>query len=81
MRRKAREDEMKVKRVFCLNLCTMLFVLSVAVEAQQSTKIPRIGFLQRRVAPTPSNPDPLADAFRQGLRDLGYIEGKNSMVR
>jgi putative ABC transport system substrate-binding protein len=30
--------------------------------------------------PTPNNPDPLAKAFKQGLRELGYIEGKNVIV-
>jgi putative ABC transport system substrate-binding protein len=72
-------------------LCTVLFALSFvsallfahssSVEAQDpQTKIPRIGFLQRRVAPTASSPDPLAASFRQGLRDLGYIEGKNIQI-
>jgi putative tryptophan/tyrosine transport system substrate-binding protein len=42
--------------------------------------VPRIGFLQRRVPPTATNPDPLADAFLQGLRDLGYIDGKNIKI-
>ena len=55
-------------------LFAILFFGAVAlVEAQQPAKIPRIGFLQRRVAPTPTNPDPLGEAFLQGLRELGYI--------
>jgi putative ABC transport system substrate-binding protein len=59
----------------------LLFALCSVTGAQQpEAKIPRIGFLQRRLAPTPITPDPLADAFRQGLRDLGYIEGKNILV-
>jgi putative tryptophan/tyrosine transport system substrate-binding protein len=41
---------------------------------------PRIGYLSGRGAPTAATPDPNADAFRQGLRDLGYIEGKNILV-
>ena len=61
-------------------LTILLLVSIVPAEAQQPTKVPRIGFLQRRVPPTPATPDPLADAFRQGLRDLGYIEGKNIVV-
>jgi putative ABC transport system substrate-binding protein len=60
-----------------LALCAMLFALGLPVEAQQAGNIPLIGFLQRRVAPTPTNPDPLADAFKQGLHDLGYVDGKN----
>jgi putative ABC transport system substrate-binding protein len=44
-------------------------------EAQRSTKIPRIGYLNPR-----SGPGTREDAFRQGLRDLGYIEGKNIVI-
>ena len=49
--------------------------MSLAVEAQPAGKIPRVGVL------APGNP-PLvhADAFRQGLRELGYIEGQNIIV-
>jgi putative ABC transport system substrate-binding protein len=61
-------------------ICAVLVALCVSVEAQQQGKMPRIGFLQRRSAPTPRNPDPLAEAFFQGLRDLGYIDGKNINV-
>jgi putative tryptophan/tyrosine transport system substrate-binding protein len=45
----------------------------VVARAQQLAKIPQIGFLHYG-SPGPS---PEVDAFRQGLRDLGYIEGKN----
>jgi putative ABC transport system substrate-binding protein len=64
-------------KIFVWLLITVFLATALSAEAQQPKKVPRIGFLQRRVAPTPSNPDPLAHAFRQGLRDLGYIEGKN----
>jgi len=43
-------------------------------QAQQPTKIPRIGYL---VASTTS---PRIEAFRQGLRELGYVEGKNIVI-
>jgi putative ABC transport system substrate-binding protein len=46
--------------------------------AQQAKKVPRIGFVSP--AGDPTNPGPLVEAFRQGLRDLGYIEGKNIAV-
>ena len=49
-------------------------------EAQQRDNIPIVGFLQRRVEPSLANPDPLASAFRQGLRELGYVEGKNIQI-
>ena len=57
-----------------------LTVCGARVEAQQPEKIPRIGFLQRRVPPTSTSPDPLAEAFRQGRRELGYIDGKNIQI-
>ena len=41
--------------------------------AQGQAKVPRIAYLTGRSAP----PDPSADAVRQGLRELGYVEGKN----
>jgi putative tryptophan/tyrosine transport system substrate-binding protein len=63
-----------------LSLSALLLALSFRAEAQQLSKIPRIGFLLQRVSPTPTTPDPFADAFRQGLRDLSYIEGKNILV-
>jgi putative tryptophan/tyrosine transport system substrate-binding protein len=48
--------------------------------AQQPAKIPRIGYLTGSSPPTNTTPDLNADAFRQGLRDLGYVEGKNILV-
>jgi putative ABC transport system substrate-binding protein len=67
------------RQTVVLALCAMLFALSSTLEAQQP-KIPRVGFLQRRVAPTPTNPDPLWDAFSKGLQELGYIDGKNIKI-
>jgi putative ABC transport system substrate-binding protein len=67
------------RQTVVLALCAMLFALSSTLEAQQP-KIPRVGFLQRRVAPTPTNPDPLWDAFLKGLQELGYIDGKNIKI-
>ena len=52
----------------------MLFALSAVAEAQQA-KIPRIGFLF-----IGSKDQPHLDKFRQGLRDLGYVEGKNIAI-
>jgi putative ABC transport system substrate-binding protein len=75
----AREKAMK-KKIKVLTLCAMLFALSFPSQAQQPAKVPRIGLLQLRVAATLTAPDPLADAFRQGLRELGYVEGKNILI-
>ena len=57
-------------------LCAMLFALCSSAHAQQPTKIPLIGYL---VDATASNPARI-EAFRQGLRELGYVEGKNIVI-
>ncbi len=66
------------KKVFCLALCAVLLALSFPAQAQQPKKIPRIGYVSG--IGDPSNPVPSVEGFRQGLRDLGYIEGKNILV-
>src|SRR6266581_2373496 len=48
----------------------------VAAEAQQAAKIARIGWLGGNPATSPH----LREAFRQGLRDLGYVEGRNVVI-
>jgi len=65
------------KSGFGFVLCAMLFALGFAAEAQQPKKIPLVGYVSSN---TPSSPGPLLGSFRQGLRDLGYIEGKNILV-
>jgi len=45
--------------------------------AQQPTKVPRIGFL---ATVSPSTISDRVEAFRQGLRELGYVEGKNIVI-
>jgi hypothetical protein len=55
----------------------MLFALSVPVEAQQPGKIPRIGYVSG--ADDLNKPGP-EEAFRRGLQELGYVEGKNILV-
>ena len=57
-------------------LCAM-FALCSSAEAQQPKQTPRIGYLQ---APPPSVVVARTNAFRQGLHDLGYIEGKNVII-
>ena len=54
-----------------------LFALCVAARAQQPKKVPRIGFL---VGESASLAAPRTQAFRQGLRELGYVEGKNIAI-
>ena len=73
-----RREEKKVqRRIFAVALCTVLFALCVSAHAQQPTKIPRIGLL---FTATPSAAAARIEAFRQGLRELGYVEGKNILI-
>src|SRR5215510_40619 len=71
------ETNMKGK-VTVLIPCAMLLALSLPAEAQQAGKVPRIGYVS--ATGDPSNPGPNVEGFRQGLRDLGYVEGKNILV-
>ena len=50
------------------------FSAPLVVEAQQAGKVPRIGLLTLNLAPNRH----LIEAFRQGLRDLSYVEGTTS---
>ena len=65
------------KLLICLPLTIILLTASLA-HAQQPKKVPRIGFVT--AVGDANAPGPLVEAFRQGLRDLGYIEGKNILV-
>ena len=55
----------------------MLFSLGFPVEAQQAKQVHRIGFLVPGSSATFSA---RIDALRQGLRDLGYVEGKDITI-
>jgi putative ABC transport system substrate-binding protein len=48
------------------------------VEAQQPTKVPRVGYVSG--SGDTNNPGPSIEAFRRALRDLGYVEGTNILV-
>ena len=65
------------KIVIHFALCAMLLALCLSAEAQQPAKIPRIGYL---AGAFPSSVPARVAAFRQGLRELGYVEGKNIVV-
>ena len=63
------------RRAFLGTLAGTLLAAPLAAEAQPAGKVPRIGFLQ----PGPSLPGRF-EAFRQGFRDLGYVEDKNVII-
>ena len=69
---------------FALSLVgsALLFALGSIVDAQQAGKIPRIGFLSRELHPSDSRAAgaPGLEAFRQGLRELGYVEDKTIVI-
>src|SRR5215813_2847790 len=64
------------KKITVLTLGAMLFALCVPVSAQQPMKVGRIGYL---VGPSSAG-SARYEAFRQGLRELGYVEGKNIVI-
>jgi putative tryptophan/tyrosine transport system substrate-binding protein len=66
------------KKILLLALCSLLLALGLPAQAQQPVKIPRIGYVSGGGGP--SNPGPYVEALRQGLRDLGYVEGKNFVI-
>src|ERR1051325_5713166 len=66
-----------IRTILCLSLTIAMVVAGAIAEAQQPTKIRRIGY------PTPGSLSANAariEAFRQGLRELGYVEGKNIVI-
>jgi putative ABC transport system substrate-binding protein len=65
------------KQITVLTLCAMLFALCSFAEAQPAKKVLRIGLLSGQ---GPSPMPAAIEAFRQGLRELGYIEGQNILV-
>jgi putative tryptophan/tyrosine transport system substrate-binding protein len=65
------------KKITVIILSVMLFAFNVPVAAQQPKKVPRIGWLTNGFLSTTSARQ---QAFREGLRDLGYIEGNNIFI-
>jgi ABC-type uncharacterized transport system substrate-binding protein len=53
-------------------------VWPLGARAQQGARIPRIGYVSG--TGNPSDPGPYVEALRQGLRDLGYVEGRNVLI-
>ena len=65
------------KTFFVLALTATLFALCFPAEAQHAAKIPRIGYLSAASAPEVAF---RTEPFRQGLRELGYVEGKTIVI-
>jgi hypothetical protein len=62
---------------FVVTLTLSLLVAPLTAEAQQATNVHRIGRLS---AGSSTEPNPNLEAFRQGLRELGYVEGQNLIM-
>jgi putative ABC transport system substrate-binding protein len=61
--------------VFIVAFALSIVGSPLAADAQEEAKVPRIGYLSPRPGPSPFD-----EAFRQGLRDLGYVEGKTIVL-
>ena len=67
-----------IKTIIGLTLGSILFALGLPAEAQQAGRVSRIGFLNTGSSGFRASAG--YDSFRQGLRELGYIEGKNIFI-
>jgi putative tryptophan/tyrosine transport system substrate-binding protein len=65
------------RKLFGLSLSSTLFALCLSADAQQPTKVPRIGWLTTGFL---SSTSARMEALRQGLSELGYVEGKSILI-
>src|SRR5712692_3421006 len=65
-----------LRLALCITLLLVGLFNPVAAEAQQAAKVARIGYLSTNHGANPH----LREAFLQGLRDLGYVEGRNVVI-
>jgi putative tryptophan/tyrosine transport system substrate-binding protein len=65
------------KKILVSILGVVILACFYTAEAQQPKKVPRIGFL---IPSVPANYATRIETFREGLRELGYVEGKNIVV-
>ena len=54
-------------------IAVLIFVVPLTAWTQEAAKVPRVGMLG-------GSPGPFVEALRQGLRELGYVEGRNIVV-
>src|SRR5690349_21519443 len=66
-----------MRRMLHWFLVTIILITTVPAEAQQTKKIPEIGYL---AAGSASSGSVRVEAFRQGIRALGYTEGKDIVI-
>jgi putative ABC transport system substrate-binding protein len=72
-------EKSTMRKINVLTFGAMLFAFCVSAEAQQPTKVPRIGYLSG-ASFSSSSMSARIEAFRQVLRQLGYVEGKNIFI-
>ena len=70
---------MSAPKIFFVIFAVALLGTSLIADAQQPKEVLRIGYLGSN-PPTTAEFVPIYDAFRQGLRDLGYVEGQNIVI-
>jgi putative tryptophan/tyrosine transport system substrate-binding protein len=68
---------MKRATVLSILVAVVMLAFAVIAEAQQPKKTPRIGYLSLGSV---SSSLPRREAFREGLRNLGYVEGQNIII-
>jgi putative ABC transport system substrate-binding protein len=68
---------MKRAAVPSILIAVVLLAVAIMADAQQPKKVPRIGFL---IPISAANYSSRTEAFRQGLHELGYVEGKNIVI-
>jgi putative ABC transport system substrate-binding protein len=66
-----------MQKVLFFTLTAMLLALRLSAEAQQPKKVPRVGYLS---VLSPSSDAARLEAFRQGLGELGYVEGQSLTI-
>src|SRR5215471_2022717 len=75
--RSSNKQRLMDRRAFIAMVGGSILAAPVAAEAQQALKVPRIGYLSGDTRTTAST---FEDAFRQGLRELGYVEDQNIAI-
>jgi len=71
---------MKKAAVRSILVTVILFTVAMTAQAQQPGKMTRVGFLGTGPAPTLATPDAPLRAFRRGLDELGYVDGRDVVI-